>query len=96
MSEQVASMIDTVERINNFLYEKLTENFYLEYPFFVSYSSSGYAEAIEFLGISIWDSENDEREELPNGKYEDLEPYLRKKIDFIITNLSKIIQKEDK
>jgi len=45
--------IDIVEKFNIELYEKLGEEFYCEYPIRLVFSSDGYSEAIEFLGVTV-------------------------------------------
>ncbi len=55
------------------------------------YHSIGYTSCIEFLGIMIWNEENDERhydEEIDD--YEPLEPFLRRKAIEIIKKVSAI------
>ena len=98
MKAETQEILDAVDIIN---YE-LPENcaYYLEY------TDNTWAQYIKFADHIIWSSEDEEREWIEESKeehedgsgrwriipahYEDMEPFLRKKINELISNLSKI------
>ena len=64
------------------------------YGIFFELRSIGYAEIIEFMGMQLWNSDNDEREYVnegtPDEDYEDLEDFIRKRATIICKELSKL------
>jgi len=64
-----------------------------EYPTPLTYQSDGDVIGINYLDFYLWDSENDPREYHDNGKdliYEDLEEFLKREINKINKEISKI------
>jgi len=78
-------IVAIVNKIEEDLYEQSDCEYYN-----LVFSSNGYVSFIEFLGIQIWSSDDDMREEDENGVYEPLEKYLRREINKEISKLSKI------
>jgi len=76
---------EIVDNINVGLYEQLkNEDIYLEFI------SNGDHHIIKFIGLHIWDSENDERDYIDEETdiKEDLEKYIKQ----IIEDFNKILQ----
>lgn len=99
--QEIDEVIQSVDNINKQLYEQLGP----DTTALVTYTYTTYAQWVEWNGIHVWDSENECRkwieedtEDHPDGEryrfipahYEDMEPYLKKKIMEIITEVSKI------
>ena len=59
----------------------------------VEYKTNGFCEMIDYLGLTIWDSENDGyewNEETNEYDYSKFEPYIRNKINEINEFVGKI------
>jgi hypothetical protein len=80
-------IIEAIADLNCEIYDQI-ENDYI----YLEYSTNSFSDIIDFLGIQIWNSENDERRYIDeeNDVKEDLEIYLRKEINKIIDELQKI------
>jgi len=77
-----------VYNINTELYE-LSEDFCVEYGVGLQFSTDGYASVIEFMGYVLWSTEDDEREYIEDkDDYEPLAPFVRRKFNELINNLS--------
>jgi hypothetical protein len=64
-------------------------NIYDDGEILLSLKTNGYCEILEFLGVVIWCSDNDERyfnEKI--NEYEDLELYIRKEMKKVIDKIS--------
>ena len=64
--------------------------------FNVLVSSNGSCIIIDFIGIRIWDSENDDRDYIDDGHnhiYEPIRNFIRARINEEIEDLSKIVLK---
>jgi hypothetical protein len=60
-----------------------------DYPF--SYNTNGLASAIEFMGINIWCSENDEREyDEEKDDYEPMMAFIRRQVKTFVMELLQI------
>ncbi len=87
--------IEIVKKLNNEIHEiignKICNN---EYPFEFIYMSSGDTESVEFLGMCIWSSIDDERnyvnENTPAEDYEPLEEFLKRESNKICKLISKL------
>lgn len=80
-----------VGELNDDIYDSLGSNCKDSYCFIVDYHCDGYMVVIEFLGLQIWSSDDDDREfNEEENKYEPLKPYLIKKIINVINVLSTI------
>lgn len=80
--------IDIVEGLNLELFDRCEDELVADA---VTLNSNGYAVVIEFLGLTIWSEENDEREyDYETDTYEPLIPFLLKKIDEYIDTISKL------
>lgn len=81
-----------IRAINNFILElnqelyEQTENDEIA----VELKSIGHMISIEFLGVHIWNSKNDEREEIYEDIYEELEPFVRNKINELVKTILNI------
>lgn len=56
-------------------------------------STNGFGTVVEFLGVTIWSSEDDERSFVDDGHmedYEPLEPFIREQINKMVKTLAKI------
>jgi hypothetical protein len=86
---EVLNALVAVEEINSEIYEQLQDE-----AVFLEYCANGYGELIEFLGIVIWNSEDDPRPYLLSDEGEeqeermDLQLYLRQEITRIIMKLN--------
>jgi hypothetical protein len=83
----VSEALKTVDRINDDLLDLIPEdNFENCSLMLLVYKFIGYEEFIEYLGITIWDSENDGyewNETIQDYDYSKFEPYIRAKINEI-------------
>ena len=82
-------IVDLVEQLNYELYDScknLVENYGLCFEF----KTCGYVHCIEFLGMVVWNSEDDPRDYTENDEYEDLEVYLRRISQVILEKLCKV------
>lgn len=71
-------------------YSKNENSIFVNHPPLLSYSSDGYAVGVEFLGLQIWWSENDNRKITDNSDYEDLYTFLIREIRRISHEVSLI------
>ena len=89
MSETLQDIEDIVGFINTGLYEKMADD---GLEFLVSVCSCSYVRYVKFLGVQIWNSEDDYREWGESTQdYEPLEPYLRKEINKTLANLKGLV-----
>ena len=74
--------IELLYELNQELFDKLGQDIYDNYPIRFEYNTDGLEDAINFLGMQIWCSANDEREYInentPAEDYEPLEDYIRR------------------
>lgn len=95
MSINVEKLEGIVWRLNQRMFEHLTESGAdPEFCSILRFSGNGHGQEVTFMDISVWDSESDERDDTdepgsPDGK-EDLEPYLIRRVDKLLTDLSGI------
>ncbi len=76
--------LDTVNELNEELYEKIGES-----GEFFTYSYNGYANIIGFGDIQLWHSEIDDREfNEDKNEYEPLKPYIKRKFNEYIDKLN--------
>lgn len=90
----IKNLKDRIDVIQDRIYSKNnTENFFLRYI------EEGEIEAIVLviyqyqmnIEISLWDSENDEREWIEdNNDYEDFELFLKRKIEEVLLSLTEL------
>ena len=79
-----------VYNINSELFE-ISEDFCVEYGVGLQFNTDGYASVITFMDFELWSTENDERtyfEEIDD--YEPLAPFVRRKFNELIDNLSSL------
>ena len=81
-----------VSSINDdLMLEPVIEDFLMDLGSWVNFSSDGYYQVIEFMGITLWNDDDDMREyDEEEDDYEPLEPFLRKRINSIMQTLSLI------
>ena len=78
--------LEIVEQLNQELYDKHKEDYY-----YFTFRSSGYVDSIWFNDECLWDSENNEREFIEkDNDYEPLLPFVKKKFNEYIKELSKL------
>lgn len=88
----IQEAIDAVAKINGDIQEQTEEDSSTTYIFLVL-KIFGEETIVEFAGINIWSSENDEREYEDDGKdiiYGPLEHYLRREINKMAQSISRI------
>jgi len=86
MSYSIKETVDAIDNINGDLFEK-TDN----ESIIVELKTTGCVTIIEFCGISIWSSEDDDRQYIDQiDEYEPIEPFLRKKVNEVIETITKI------
>ncbi len=94
MNETFTELHEIVQDINMEIFNlEISEDFY----FGVTLNTDGFSSAIDFMDCQIWSSENDEREYVKvevDGKIDEelepLQPFLLKKMSFIINQMIKI------
>lgn len=81
---------EIVNDIQNKIGNKTEKDYYLQY------TSLGFIEAVDVIvllkdtttiDINLWNSENDSREYLENGDYEDFEKFIKRKLKEVIDAL---------
>lgn len=78
-----------VETLNQEMFEKYGED--ISQQFMFSITSTGYFISLNFLDQLVWNTEEDGREWIEGkSEYEPLEPFIRKRINEIIQQISKI------
>lgn len=95
--EEINEVLQAVENITDELYDKQVNWNQLYLP---EFSRQWGISMVSFMGIGVWRDDEDDREwvegemigpnEYANGQYEDIEPYLRKKINEIVSTVSTI------
>jgi uncharacterized Tic20 family protein len=78
-------IINIINVINQDLYEQTEDD-----ELYLEYSTNAFADVVEFLGLVIWNSEDDMRPYIDEDEKEDLNIYLRKEINRTIQKLEKI------
>lgn len=79
-------IIKIIDSINYDLFELNGEQ--IDFDLSLEYS---YCHIIKFLGVVIWDEDNEEREWIEEkNDYEDLEQFLRTKIKLLIHKISSL------
>ena len=95
MSNILKEIDDAVTKINQDIYESLQE--YMDNPYYgalmeLSYHCNGAGTVVEFLGINIWSSEDDERKwDEAGNEQESLELFLRSEVKKLL-ELTKLIE----
>lgn len=84
--DELKELLEAVEKINEEIFEKSEiEEFQL------SVSTNGSLSKLEFLGITIWCTDDDGRKYIEeNDKYESFETFIRRTMSVVLTNLEKI------
>ena len=83
----VVEIEDAVCEINGELYEQTKEDDYLQ----LSFSTNGWCQIVEFAGIRIWDSEDNNRLVDDNEEYtENMEMCLRRNIMAVVRKVKLI------
>ena len=78
---------DAISEINGELYEQTKEDDYIQ----VSLSTNGYCQIVEFAGIRIWDSEENDRLVDDDEEYtESMEMCLRRNIMQMVRKIGQI------
>lgn len=98
--DELFEIIDAVETINNRIYETINPDWYdrhsqddYNYPE-LNIQSNGCAAIITFMAVTIWSSEDDEREFIEEkNDYEPFEPFLEKEIKKLLEKASKLVIK---
>ncbi len=101
--EDSMDIIKLVDDLNILLYEQL-EGFLDSYPIYFYYHTDGAVEAIKFLDIQIWNSDNDERRTHPiyedgvvvDEEYEPLRDYINREVNTILRTLSTVVFEVEK
>jgi hypothetical protein len=89
MTETLQDIEDIVWLINNDLYNKIKDD---DLYSLASLHSDGGTRLVKFLGVRIWDSEDDLREwDDIKDDYEPLEPYLRKEMNKVLDKLRGVV-----
>lgn len=93
----VTTINQTIYEEMEWAYAKNENSIFVNNPPLLSYSSDGYAVGIEFLGLQIWCSENDDRKIIDDNRtiiddndYEDLYTFLIREIKRISHDVSLI------
>ena len=84
----VTTINQTIYEEMELAYAKNEHSIFVNHPPLLSYSSDGYAVGIEFLGLQIWCSENDDRHIIDDNDYEDLYAFLIREIKRISHDVS--------
>jgi len=90
---EIQELLQAVENINTHLYKQLGDD--TAYILWVTLEPTAGYQCIEWMGDTIWHSEDDSREYIDDydefkGDYEELEPYLRKQIMTVISKFQQI------
>jgi len=93
MTEEHSILLDAVQNINTDLYKQLGDD--TAYVLSITLEPGAGYQCIEWMGVTIWHSEDDSREWIEEydqfkGDYEPLEPYLREQIMILLSKLQKI------
>lgn len=85
--KELKELLDAVENLNYELWDKIEPD---TWNFGFSYSTNGNVDNVDLFGLSVWDSENDERLYLDeiNNKREDFETFLRRRTNEMLDKLS--------
>lgn len=87
MTETLDQVLEIVYEINSIIYEAIQTE-----ESFVDFLSNGEQVVIDFLGGSIWDSENDNRELIEEANdHEPLKPFLVRKIQERVALIAQIV-----
>lgn len=88
-SKEFIECRDVVDELNDDL-DEMFEYEVVE-PFYLKMWYESYEYGIEFLGVIIWSTANDDREFIEDkNDYEPLKPFLQRKITNLIQSLTKI------
>ena len=83
-------VVDLIEKLNYELYS-IDEDLVINNGICFEYVSSGTVDIINFLGITIWNSEDDDRIFCNViNKYEPLDEYVRRKTNELLNRISNI------
>ena len=93
MTEEHSTILDAVQNINADLYKQLGDD--TTYVLSVILEPTAGYQYCEWMGDTIWHSEDDNREYIDaydefKGDNEELEPYLRKQIMTLLSKLQQI------
>ena len=85
LNKDFMELFDAVGYIQDDIYDTSSEDYHIKII------TNGYAGIIEFLGIVIWSSEDDERKfSIKKDKYESFEKFLRRRIGKELKQIKKI------
>lgn len=93
MNIEIQELLQAVENINTDLYKQLGDD--TAYILWVTLEPAAGYQCIEWMGDTIWHSEDDNREYIEDydefkGDYEPIEPFLRKKVMEVVNEMKKI------
>jgi hypothetical protein len=71
------------------------EDFCVNFGMGLTYKTDGYSRIIEFMEFTLWSDEDDERDyNEETDEFEQLEPFLKRKFNELIDNLTSLKLKE--
>ena len=80
-------IIEAVERINQEMFNN-TGNEYM----FLTYTTNGFSDAVEFMGVRVWDdNDNDQEYNEDTDEYEPIEACLRRLLKLEIQKMSELL-----
>lgn len=80
MRNELEEAMKAVSNVNEDIF---SANKFLDKGYDLILKATGFIIIVEFVGVQIWNSDNDERELDEHDEYEPLEPYLRNQIQKI-------------
>jgi hypothetical protein len=84
---------NVVLNLNSELIEN-NENFCTNYGIGLTYRTDGYSKIIEFMEFALWSDDDDEREyNEKTDEFEPLEPFVKRKLNELIDNLTSLKMK---
>lgn len=96
MSDREVEVFNLVEELNAEMYERIGEKMYQDFNLTWAVTSNGYWTGIEFGGMNLWDTENDDRKRRVDKDGEDIDEYeisLKEYMYEILTKLHTLIGK---
>jgi len=88
--DEMFELVGIIDKISDEIFYTFYEKEEETESYEIIMSTNGDFFSVDFLGIQIWNSEDDCRELDESDEYEPLEPYLRKKINEHIRKLKMI------
>lgn len=85
-------IIETVYDLNCQIADAIEREYSEYYLFHLSITTDGFSTIVEYLGFTIWSSDDDERQEIEEDVYEPLEVFLKRKINEIYNAYSIMVK----